>query len=374
MPKIALIHPDLGIGGAERLVVDVAHAVKIENPDTVVWTSHYDPKHCFPDTKELSIKVRGSWIPRHIFGFGHIVFSLFSNLYLTILCAIQSKADIFIVDQVSAWLPILKLLCPRSKIIFYCHFPDLRLASHNSLIRRIYRIPFDFLESFGIKRAHLILVNSHFTAGVVEKEFGIKNVKVLYPCVKTTREVPRNPSKTPLFVSINRYERKKDHPLAIKAFAEAHKQYPTAKLIICGGYDERVIENVQHYRELSELVDSLKLRNSIELRRNISDVEKWELIGSATAVIYTPQNEHFGIVPIEAISVGTPVIACNSGGPCESVNIDSCYLCEPMTEAFSQAMIDSINTPNSVKQLKEHAKEFGFDKFQSEWNLHIKAL
>ena len=35
----------------------------------------------------------------------------------------------------------------------------------------------------------------------------------------------------------------------------------------------------------------------------------------SSAVIYTPQNEHFGIVPLEAMVAGRPVIACNSGGP-----------------------------------------------------------
>ena len=36
-------------------------------------------------------------------------------------------------------------------------------------------------------------------------------------------------------------------------------------------------------------------------------------------LLYTPENEHFGIVPVEAMYMGCIVMACNSGGPLESV-------------------------------------------------------
>lgn len=38
------------------------------------------------------------------------------------------------------------------------------------------------------------------------------------------------------------------------------------------------------------------------------------MLRRSRAVLYTPHNEHFGIVPVESMYVGTPVIAVNSGG------------------------------------------------------------
>lgn len=38
-------------------------------------------------------------------------------------------------------------------------------------------------------------------------------------------------------------------------------------------------------------------------------------MSNCLAVLYTPEREHFGIVPVEAMYNQVPVIACNSGGP-----------------------------------------------------------
>lgn len=43
------------------------------------------------------------------------------------------------------------------------------------------------------------------------------------------------------------------------------------------------------------------------------------LLNSARLLVYTPSNEHFGIVPLEAMLAEVPVLAANSGGPLETV-------------------------------------------------------
>lgn len=52
---------------------------------------------------------------------------------------------------------------------------------------------------------------------------------------------------------------------------------------------------------------------------NISNWLKTKLLQSAEILIYTPSNEHFGIVPLEAQFHGTPVLAMPTGGPLETI-------------------------------------------------------
>ncbi len=45
-------HPDLGIGGAERLVVDAALGLQNRGHKVVIFTSHCDPSHCFDEVRD----------------------------------------------------------------------------------------------------------------------------------------------------------------------------------------------------------------------------------------------------------------------------------------------------------------------------------
>ena len=47
--RITVLHPDLGIGGAERLVLDVVAAYKSAGHDVSIVTNHFSPTHCFDD-------------------------------------------------------------------------------------------------------------------------------------------------------------------------------------------------------------------------------------------------------------------------------------------------------------------------------------
>lgn len=54
---------------------------------------------------------------------------------------------------------------------------------------------------------------------------------------------------------------------------------------------------------------------------NFTTVQRSVLLSapSTLALLYTPANEHFGIGPVEGMLCGLPILACNSGGPTESI-------------------------------------------------------
>lgn len=55
---IVFLHPDLGIGGAERLVVDAAVGLQKRGCKVVIFTSHCDPGHCFDEARDGSFLLR----------------------------------------------------------------------------------------------------------------------------------------------------------------------------------------------------------------------------------------------------------------------------------------------------------------------------
>ncbi|KAH7217914.1 hypothetical protein DER44DRAFT_755147 [Fusarium oxysporum] len=355
--SIVFFHPDLGIGGAERLVVDAAVGLQERGHRVVIFTNHCDPKHCFDECRDgtLDVRVRGHWlIPMSILSRLTILCAILRHVHLLIHIALAGELQAlrpraFIVDQLSAGLPLMRYITPSSPILFYCHFPDLLLAQgRESALKRLYRRPFDWLEEWTMGFASAVAVNSGFTKGVVNNTWpNLKKrteTKVVYPCVDTEvkekedvgsdGDVPFKGEK--IILSINRFERKKDIGLAIKAFAaipEAERK--GCRLILAGGYDPRVAENVQYHSELEALASSHGLEHlttktlitalsapptvPVLFLLSIPNSLKASLLRSARILLYTPANEHFGIVPLEAMLARTPVLAADSGGPVETI-------------------------------------------------------
>ena len=143
---------------------------------------------------------------------------------------------------------------------------------------------------------------------------------------------------------------------------------------MAGGYDERVTENKEHYEELCDLAEKCQLRENVTFLRSFSDSQKRTLLKYSTCLIYTPDREHFGIVPIEAMYMRCPVIAVKSGGPLETVAHEQTgYLCEPQADSFADAM-QKIVTDERLSQTLGNAgherviSKFSFETFTDQLN------
>jgi len=388
--NIVLLHPDLGIGGAERLMVDLALALKKSGHKVQFMTPHHDSNHCFPETKNgsLDVTVVGAWLPRHVLGrclaLCAYIRMAFVALYLTLFSGL--KPDLVICDQVSACIPVLKL--GNFKIIFYCHFPDLLQTKREHFLKKVYRQPLDWLEEKTTGMADKVLVNSRFTEEVFHSTFPSikKQPIVLYPSLDfssfdrpITAAVKGLELKNInyLFLSINRYERKKNLNLALNALAELRKnisgpQWERTHLIMAGGYDLRVEENIHHFSELEDQAATLELNDHVTFLKSPSDDEKRALLHSCTCLLYTPSNEHFGIVPLEAMYMRRSVIACNSGGPRETVQHEQTgFLCEPTPQDFATYMKRIVDDKDLAREMGERGRErvqthFSFTAFSNQ--------
>lgn len=250
--NIIFIHPDLGIGGAERLIIDAAVSLQNLGHKVTIFTSHCDPQHCFDEARDgtLDVRVRGnSLFPASIMGRFTILCAIARQLHLILQILVTSELSslspsTFFIDQLSASLPLLRVLCPSVPVLFYCHFPDLLLAKgRQQFLKRLYRMPFDKLEEWSMGFADRVAVNSGFTREVVGQVWpglvkrmgrGGRGLEVVYPCVdvreKGTSEKKGKEKEEEedesivwrdrhIILSINRFEEKKDVGLAIRAFA-----------------------------------------------------------------------------------------------------------------------------------------------------------
>ena len=417
--RVLIVHPDLGVGGAERLIVDAALAIKGANNEVTLLTNHYDPSRCFEDTRGLDIIVSASWLPRHIAGRFHAFFAYLKMFIASLWLVLFSdlRFDIVICDQIS--LPVAVFKWRHFRVLFYCHFPDQLLCVYDKqakTLKHVYRRLIDWLELKSTGMADIIVVNSQFTRRIFYSTFpqlAHKNVHVLYPSLNTrffdsmldqsargnlpketsnaelnrenTRELAKAEHKRFILLSINRYERKKDLRLAVESMAVLRSKMSSAAefaechLILAGGYDVRVAENVQHYDELNALVKELKLETSVSFLRSISDGQKVDLLSRAHCLIYTPTNEHFGIVPIEAMYCKKPVIATKTGGPLETVVHGSTgFLVDATSQAFAGALHELISDERKQEAFGQMARSrvlehFSFDAFQLQLNSLIAS-
>ena len=241
--RVVFLHPDLGIGGAERLVVDAGLALKSKGHDVTFVTAHHDNNHCFPETKQnwlrpdLKVITAGDFLPRSFFGHCYAVCAylrmIFAAFYLVTFSGLNP--EVIICDQISIAIPVVKYLS-KARVVFYCHFPDQLLTRRDTMLKSLYRVPIDYFEEKTTGMADTVLVNSKFTASIFRNTFKTLDFEpaVLYPSLNTDKFDRliathkskegnfKSQTKTVHFLSINRYECKKNLPLAIRGFGKTY--------------------------------------------------------------------------------------------------------------------------------------------------------
>lgn len=266
----------------------------------------------------------------------------------------------------------------------------------------LWRVPINWLEEVSTTAAHVVLANSFFTRSTLVGTFpdlaSKMDIQVIYPAVNIPtcaqlewaerswkKELPPEIAEfcsgpAIVFLSINRFERKKGLPLALQSLYLLSKilqgKY-NCKLVLAGGYDVRLSENREHLQELKDLVSELGLDDKVHIATSFSDNDKALLLAMCRAVIYTPENEHFGIVPLEAMAFGRMVIACNSGGPVESIaDGKTGFLCEATPEAFALAMEKVITEVSpDIREIRRHVQSnFGRKAFGTQLNSTVDRM
>ncbi|KAK4387142.1 Alpha-1,3/1,6-mannosyltransferase ALG2 [Sesamum angolense] len=338
--NIAIIHPDLGIGGAERLIVDAAVELSSNGHNVHIFTSHHDKTRFLRRPFLVSFQLQ------------YMVLS-YLGIFFTVSMLYAHICGVFLLLFVFVY------------VSFFRHYNRGSGLYHNSSN-----------EAEKVIKGCILLPFSGLVAGSTQY-YPSENLSETY------RLFRRNDNRLS-FLSINRFERKKNIELAISAFAMLYNSQEDflqgdkkdeLSLIVAGGFDKRLRENVEYLEELKNLAEREGVSHRVQFITSCPTSERNTLLSLCLCVIYTPKDEHFGIVPLEAMAAHKPVIACNSGGPVETIkNGVTGYLCDPSPQDFSTAMANFIRDPQMSRTMGREAQQHVMQSFSTKiFGQHLNA-
>lgn len=311
--KVALVHDYIKeYGGAER-VLEALHDIY---PDAPVFTSVYLPSFLGPHQDRFK-----HWDIRPSFA-QNLPFKAKLISPLRLLSPLLFRSfdfsgfDVIVTSATGAYFPN-SLRKKSALLICYCHTPPRYLYGYatarnwrkHKLLQVLGSIANHFLRMVDFsasKHVDAYIANSYEVAERIAK-FYRREATVIYPPVSTKTQDQKSKIKNrSYYLTGGRLARAKHVDVIVKACSQLG-----VPLKVFGkgfaGYEE----------ELRSLVKGRK--SKIEFVGEVTDKEKVTLMAGAKAFLFASEDEDFGIVPVEAMAQGTPVIAYRSGGVKETV-------------------------------------------------------
>ncbi|MDA2935956.1 glycosyltransferase [Patescibacteria group bacterium AH-259-L05] len=357
--RVALVHDFLTqYGGAEK-VLEAFHEIW---PKAPVFTLFYDKKAVGDIFKGWDIKVSP---------IANLPFAIKKyRWYLSLMSAAIERFDLsdfnLVISDSSAYSKGV-ITQPNTVHISYIHSPTRYLWSDTykyleglsgaeKLFKKIlppiltYLRQWDFIAA---QRPDYIIANSDFVARRIEKYYRRKPDTVIHPPVETDK-FKISSKIDDYFLLISRFRPYKRVDCAIKAFNKLK-----IPLKIIGTGDDTMLKKIAG--------------PYIEFLGFVNDREKVQYLSHCKALIH-PQEEDFGIVPLEAMASGRPVIAYKGGGALETIveGRTGVFFNEQTWESLAEAVIKFKSNEFDAQIIQNHARTFSKDQFKSKIQSLVK--
>jgi glycosyltransferase involved in cell wall biosynthesis len=119
---------------------------------------------------------------------------------------------------------------------------------------------------------------------------------------------------------------------------------------------------IGHGRDAATLQAAAPANVTFVGRVGDQELRRWY---SRSGVVVFPSEDDFGIVPVEAMACGTPVVALDAGGARETVIHDVTGLRYPEPKALAGALKDALARAWDRNRIREHASSFGLPAFSA---------
>lgn len=358
--RVALIHDHLTqYGGAER----VLQALQAIWPDAPTYTLSYDPAAL--DQAFAHKVIRTSFLER--VPFGRRAFRWLLPLMPTATESYDLSEFDVVISNSSAFAKGV-ITAPHALHICYCHTPTRYLWSDSGSYVNELRAPRlvkNFLpmmlsklrvwDQMAAQRVDKFVANSELVKRRINKYYQ-RPSEVIYPPVDVDKfSISSTPKE--YYLAGGRLVAYKRFDMVVDAFTKLGKPL---KIFGSG----------------PELAD-LKRRagSNIEFVGRVSDSERAQLFANAIAFI-NPQEEDFGITPVESMAAGRPVIAYRKGGATETV-IDGqtgILFDEQSWEELADTVLHFKPENFKPEVIRQHAEKFATKVFRQKIHTLVNDL
>jgi glycosyltransferase involved in cell wall biosynthesis len=225
--------------------------------------------------------------------------------------------------------------------------------SHKSLSVRIIDYCIDRrtpkIDKKNASFAEYILTNSYFSREAILRSYGL-NSFVSYLGVDTELFKPLGIPKEDFVLSVGRLIPSKGFDFVVRSLGTINPKMRPKLIVVSDEID-------LHYREFLE---QLARRSGVDLRiaSLITDDALVSLYNKAKLVVYAPYLEPFGLVPLEAMACGTPVVAVKEGGVRESVIHNKTGILTQRDEhMFAEALMELLSNEEKMGDMSQNAIE-----------------
>jgi glycosyltransferase involved in cell wall biosynthesis len=361
--------------GKEATIFKIAD---LSRHNWTIYTHNFNKENTFANFDNLNIiELKDKHILNPLLNQRKLVFN--ASLRLPLKKIPLSRYDVFMI--VSGGVDHFIIFPNKSKTTVCLCLTPLRFL-YDQKVKNIYHQQNDFnfirkhiyypLFKFFDKKAwqsfnQIICISQEVKKRLIEAKLVSRdNIIILHPGADTKMIKP-SWRYDKYFLIAGRINWTKNIEAGIRIFQNFQQSNPENhfELIVAGRVEKN---DMPYYQSLKKLSSNDK---QIKFVKSPSEQELYDLYQNSYAILFTAMNEDFGIVPIEGMAFGKPIICFNEGGPKETViHNQTGYLVNNETE-FTEALTLLANQPKLTKELGYNARN---NALKYDWNIFVEKL